>query len=510
VRSQSRYLLASLRLLDLEAEPPHQKEVTHEDQIQLCLFASMISMATLGCGSEGEGGQVTSAQLAITTVPTGVLCVKVVVMIGTQLINPPLMTVAAGASSASLSLGQLPTGCSATFQGAAYNVACSSVTSSTVANWLSDQVTAILSVGNVAVVPMNFRSNSPVTVKANFEASVAEVYTSVYASYARMSDGTVMQWGATGAANNVTPIAVPSLTNVVSIAGGQSFACAAKTDGTVWCWGYNWPGGNLGPNVAAGSSTQTPVQIPGLSGVSKVSAGTAHVCAVTATGYLYCWGDNTAGQFGNGTTGASNPTPVLVSTATGSVSAGSNFTCTLDSYGNVLCAGGNDEGQLGNGTTLFSANFVHTWTGGAIAIAAGLKHACFIALDSTVRCFGFNGTGQLGDGTTTMQTSPVVVAGLNNVVQIGAGASHTCALLQNGTVNCWGQNLYLGTGQTSNQLAPVQVPGLSGVVALHANQGAHTCVDLSDNSVKCWGNNSNGQIGNGSCDYAAKPTTVLF
>ena len=93
---------------------------------------------------------------------------------------------------------------------------------------------------------------------------------------------------------------------------------------------------------------------------------------------------------------------------------------------------------------------------------------------------------------------------------IGAAGGHTCALSQNGTVSCWDANLFLGSGQTSNQPTPVQVPGLSGVVALHANQGSHTCVDLSDDSVKCWGDNSYGQIGDGTCDYAAKPTAVLF
>jgi alpha-tubulin suppressor-like RCC1 family protein len=118
--------------------------------------------------------------------------------------------------------------------------------------------------------------------------------------------------------------------------------------------------------------------------------------------------------------------------------------------------------------------------------------------------------GNLGDGTTTMRLSPVVVTGLSNVVRIGAGSSHTCALLQNGTVSCWGSNLYLGTGQVSNQPLPVQVPGLSGVVALHTNLGDHTCVDLPDNSVKCWGDNTNGQVGNGTCDFTPKPTTVLF
>ena len=481
-------------------------------RFSVCLFASMISMATLGCGNEGQGGPVTSAQLDITTVPTGVQCVKVVVTIGTQTVNPPLMTVAAGASSASLSLGQLPVG-SATFQANAYNVACSAVTSTTVANWVADPASATLSYGNVASVAMNFRSNSPVTVKANFSASVAEVYTSIWASYARMSDGTVTQWGGTGVSNNFTPLAVPSLTNVATIAAGNTFACAVKTDGTVWCWGYNWSGGNLGPNVAVGGWATTPVQIPGLLGyglVTDIAAGPYHVCAVTAGGYLFCWGDNSNGQFGSGTTGTYNPTPVFSRSSTGSVAAGYNYTCILDSWSNVMCAGLNDVGQLGNGTQVNSSTFVYSWSIGAIAVATGYSHTCLIALDNTVRCFGQNNSGNLGDGTFNSRLSPVTVVGLSNVVQIKAGSGNTCALLQGGTLSCWGENQFLGTGQLANQPLPVQVPSLSGVVGLSMNQGSHACVLLSDDSVKCWGENSDGEIGNGTCDYAPKPTTVLF
>jgi alpha-tubulin suppressor-like RCC1 family protein len=290
-----------------------------------------------------------------------------------------------------------------------------------------------------------------------------------------MSDGTVMQWGAYGpAAGSTTPVAVPSLTNVVTIAGGVMFACAVKTDGTVWCWGNNTAGA-LGPNVALGGSVTTPVQIPIPAGkpVSEIAAGMSHVCAVSAMGGLYCWGSNQSGQLGIGTT-VSTATPVLVRTSIGAVAAGSSHTCVLDSYGSVMCAGQNDQGQLGNGTQVNSSTLVSAWTTGAVEIAAGAAHTCLIAMDRTVWCFGLNASGSLGDGTFINRLSPVMVPGLFGVSQIALGANHTCALYQGGTVNCWGANQAIGTGQPSNQPLPSLLMGMNSVVALHSNQGTHT------------------------------------
>src|SRR5262245_16039045 len=67
-------------------------------------------------------GDTQSIELALTTVPAGVMCVNVVVSIGGLTISRPF-TLTAGASSATLSLGQLPAG-TATLRGSAFNVAC--------------------------------------------------------------------------------------------------------------------------------------------------------------------------------------------------------------------------------------------------------------------------------------------------------------------------------------------------------------------------------------------------
>src|SRR5437868_10992989 len=93
------------------------------------------------------------------------------------------------------------------------------------------------------------------------------------------------------------PTQLPSLTNVVAVAAGDSFALARKSDGSVWAWGAN-ASGQLGD----GTTTQrlSPVQVVGLTATAGPWAGDSHAFAATSTGALYAWGSNAAGQLATG------------------------------------------------------------------------------------------------------------------------------------------------------------------------------------------------------------------
>ena len=60
------------------------------------------------------------------------------------------------------------------------------------------------------------------------------------------------------------------------VSAGGSHTVALKSDGTVWCWGFN-KFGQLGDETNEGRNT--PVQVKGLSGVTAVSAGSSHTVA---------------------------------------------------------------------------------------------------------------------------------------------------------------------------------------------------------------------------------------
>jgi alpha-tubulin suppressor-like RCC1 family protein len=140
------------------------------------------------------------------------------------------------------------------------------------------------------------------------------------------SDGSVWSWGwnRDGELGNDTstdrgtPGQVSGLSGVKGVAAGEHFSLAVKTDGTVWGWGSNAYGQIAdAPLTVCGiaSCRTTPYQIPGLSSISSVAAGSAHSLALTRDGQVFAWGFNQYGQLGRGTSGSANatsPTPELI------------------------------------------------------------------------------------------------------------------------------------------------------------------------------------------------------
>ncbi len=156
---------------------------------------------------------------------------------------------------------------------------------------------------------------------------------------------------------------------------------------------------------------------------------------------MKCWGDNAYGQLGDdqacGDSCYGNPcclTPVDVSglsTGVSAISAGLDHTCAVASGGGVKCWGRNQYGQLGDGTTNNSSIPVNvSWLNtGVIAASAGGRHTCALTSGGGVKCWGSNTDGQLGDGSTDNSLTPVDVSWLNTgVIAASVGRYHTCAL----------------------------------------------------------------------------------
>ncbi len=263
---------------------------------------------------------------------------------------------------------------------------------------------------------------------------------------------------------------------VAQVSLGAHAGCAALADRTVWCWGRNdenqlgYESSDLCPERLSNGQTRAvachayPLQVAGLSAATAVSVGDAYACALLASGAVRCWGGNTAGQLGNGSS-LPSVTPVEVSRITHAtaVAAGATHACAIVA-GAVQCWGANDRGQLGVETT----------------------------------------TELCGSGTSALACArtPVAVAGLHHVVELVAGDAHTCARAQDGTVSCWGTNAdgQLGAGTASPMPSPTPravllgTSPLRGVRALAAGTD-HTCALRDDGAVLCWGRHDRGQLG---------------
>src|SRR6185312_2312339 len=292
-----------------------------------------------------------------------------------------------------------------------------------------------------------------------------------------------------------------------AIAAGAQHTCAVDARGVLWCWGRG-SNGQLGPGHLVDTPLPSQVALPAGSGpATAVDGGDAHTCALVAPadglgGQIYCFGDDTHGQLGDGRT-SSRPAPGLVALgASGvrasAVSAGGGHTCAIEVDGGAWCWGRGDRGQLGLGTTADAPTPAPLALPGgatAAAISAGSAHTCAIDGAGSVWCWGADDRGQLGLGATGADvTAPAAVAGLPApATGVAAGGVHSCATLADASVWCWGGNDsgQLGDGTTTDRPFPAKVAGATGVVTAGA---LHTCASAGG-TVWCWGTDTSGQLG---------------
>jgi hypothetical protein len=214
--------------------------------------------------------------------------------------------------------------------------------------------------------------------------------------------------------NSSVPVQVSGLSSgATTVSTGGDSACAITTDGAVMCWGNNGQG-ELGNDSTTNSSV--PVQVSGLSsGAIAVSAGGDSACAITSGGALKCWGDNSFGKLGNGSMLTSLRPVQVTGLASGvtAVSMGEYFACAITASGGVECWGDNTYGELGDDSVGSSAVPVQVGgvTSGAIAVSVGEWTACALTSIGRVLCWGSNYNGLLGDNATGTSYVPVEVSG---------------------------------------------------------------------------------------------------
>jgi alpha-tubulin suppressor-like RCC1 family protein len=284
----------------------------------------------------------------------------------------------------------------------------------------------------------------------------------------------------------------------------------------IYCWGENQSGqlGRGSVTVPRADSQATPQGVSGLSGpngseVYAVAVGGAHTCAILKPsseingGAVRCWGANSKGQLGDGTT-QNNAAPVTTigfsSAGAQGLALGAEHTCVVTNVGTVQCWGQNDVFQLGvqhgpNGEKFGTQPVTVPNLSGVVGIAAGDKHTCVLLNNGNIKCWGSNSSGQLGNGNSggyTETPSPVtgsVITSGERAVAVSAGGSQTCALLESGGVKCWGANTQgqLGDGSNSSSNTAVDVQDLANQALAVEIGAAHTCILKNTGGIACFG-----------------------
>jgi len=266
----------------------------------------------------------------------------------------------------------------------------------------------------------------------------------------------------------------------LGISAGNAHTCAVLSSGAIKCWGFNGRG-QLGNGTTTNSLLPVSVLItPGgaeLSGGLAVAAGAYHTCAYTSFWAIKCWGWNGNGQLGDGTK-INRSTPINVdglSSNANAVDAGEYHSCAVTSTGGAKCWGSNSMGKLGDGTTTDHLTPVNVsgLTSGVSSLSIGRSHTCVRTSSGAAKCWGSNLAGILGSGapysTMHYSTTPVDVSGLSSgVSSVAGGNSNTCAVISGGVAKCWGHNYEGETGDgttVSPRLTPVGVIGFSPPVA---------------------------------------------
>ena len=199
----------------------------------------------------------------------------------------------------------------------------------------------------------------------------------------------------------------------VAVSAGGTHSCGVTMERDAYCWGVN-AGGRLGDGTTM--NRLAPVAVTGGLDLLWVSAGGVHTCGVTTGGEARCWGANHSGQLGDGTT-TDRLTPVMVAGrlefASVDIGSGtsSGSSCGVTTSGEAYCWGLNSSGQLGDGTT--TSRLTPVAVAGGLefgSVSAGNRHTCGVTTGGEAYCWGVNPTGQLGDGTTTSRLTPVPVA----------------------------------------------------------------------------------------------------
>ena len=346
---------------------------------------------------------------------------------------------------------------------------------------------------SACVMPGRWESTQFSHVPMQVEQRVREVIaTGMPTTFAIMDDGSLWTWGkpAGGQSNIVVYTPTKIMDNVISLCG----TLVITSDYTLW---------NIHDYLREiGRATPDESIVPQIvrENVSEIFASDNAVITANGDLFLSGWHIDSEGNsvFDNRL--------VMRSARDITITGGRILVVTID--GSLWTWGNNAAGNLGDGTTESRpySNPVKIMEN-VKYVTAYRSHTMVIRTDGTLWGWGENSRGQLGDGTRRRRNRPVRI--MDAVSAVSISDSHTMAITNDGRLWAWGHNEHgeLGDGTTTNRRRPVYI--MNNVVGVSAGS-TYTMAVTSDGSLWGWGRNNHGQLGIGSADGEFERTFGSF
>ena len=236
---------------------------------------------------------------------------------------------------------------------------------------------------------------------------------------------------------------------------GAAIPTSANSGGKSGSAGASGAAGAGSGGSGGGSADSRPCTNPTLLVAKDIAAGDTHTCALTTTHSVRCWGNNTSGELGDGTT-TRRPLSVQVTGIANAVGLAVLWLPPL------------------------APMSARTWTSSPLPCAPATT-VCAVLENGSAWCWGYGVPGaadqcSLRDAQAPCALAPLSMAEMTNATGVAASVGHTCAILGDGSVACWGRGIdgELGNGTTYGSATPVAVLGLTQVAAL-AGRRIHLC-----------------------------------
>ena len=255
------------------------------------------------------------------------------------------------------------------------------------------------------------------------------------------------------------------------------------------------------------------MQIRAIRRTGAICAGLAITLLRSGCGPMFGWGQNLYGYLGDSTTtDRTQPTASVAAPANvKAIDAGSLHSCAVSTNGGLWCAGNNSDGQLGDGTITNRTAGVAVGTATDwVTVTGGSHHTCGIRAPGSLWCWGANLAGELGDGTHTERRRP-------RRIGVGYGLGDR----QRGRdPDVWRQAVGIAVVLGRQLLRPRSVTGrpMSDVVPTRVGSDStwksvsagtfNACGARTDGTLWCWGGGAEGQLGDGTTDGHSAPGQV--